>query len=191
MHAAIPASVVAVIVGLPIRTFSSAKQRLAVSLTPDQRETLARSFADHVAGIADSLSTVIIATRDLEVIAWAQQHNYPVVDDGGSLNGAAHAIVAAAAGSPWLVLHTDLPWLTHDDLQAADDLLDSAPYVLAPSADGGTSLLAGHSATAHFAYGPGSFGRHLSIHPGASILVRPGLALDVDEPSHLTGRIAP
>ena len=51
--------------------------------------------------------------------------------------------------------------------------------VIAPSHDGGTSAL---GATGHldFHYGVGSFHRHLRQAPRAAVIVRPGLAFDLD-----------
>jgi 2-phospho-L-lactate/phosphoenolpyruvate guanylyltransferase len=76
------------------------------------------------------------------------------------------------------VLHADLPLL------AARDLTESwrasvGRTVIAPAHDGGTSLLAG-TGPFPFSYGPGSFHRHLRAAPGAAVVVRPGLALDLD-----------
>src|SRR5665811_1981594 len=62
----------------------------------------------------------------------------------------------------------------------------AAGTVLAPSHDGGTSLVGGMLNPFPFRYGPGSFRRHLSAVLGhARVLVRPGLALDLDRPRDL------
>jgi 2-phospho-L-lactate guanylyltransferase (CobY/MobA/RfbA family) len=55
---------------------------------------------------------------------------------------------------------------------------------IAPSADGGTTALAG-SGPAVFTYGPGSFRRHLGRFPEAGIVIRTGLLHDVDSYSDL------
>jgi 2-phospho-L-lactate guanylyltransferase (CobY/MobA/RfbA family) len=70
-----------------------------------------------------------------------------------------------------------------DDLVAAWAALGPGP-VIAPSHDGGTSLVAGHTRFP-FTYGPGSFHRHVAAATAvsaspAAIVVRPGLALDLD-----------
>jgi 2-phospho-L-lactate guanylyltransferase (CobY/MobA/RfbA family) len=56
--------------------------------------------------------------------------------------------------------------------------------VIAPSADGGTSVLGGQG-DARFGYGPGSFHLHLRRFPEAEIVTRPGLLHDVDSPADL------
>ena len=77
------------------------------------------------------------------------------------------------------MVHTDLPLLTVSELEDLNQALSENGIVIAPSADGGTSAL-GASGPADFAYGPGSFHRHLGSFPAASILARPGLLHDID-----------
>ena len=52
-------------------------------------------------------------------------------------------------------------------------------WVIAPSADGGTSALGGRG-EARFAYGRGSFRRHLGRHPQCQVVTSPGLLHDID-----------
>jgi 2-phospho-L-lactate guanylyltransferase (CobY/MobA/RfbA family) len=56
--------------------------------------------------------------------------------------------------------------------------------MIAPSNDGGTSLL-GASRRIRFAYGPASFHRHLLRLRDPRVVVRLGLALDLDDASDL------
>jgi len=133
-------------------------------------------------------TAVTIVTPDPDVRRWAESIEAAWIGEPGSggLDAAAGAGVAAADGDPWLVIHADLPAITPDDV-AVGATLASAGTVLAPSHDGGTSLIGGVAPSFPFAYGPGSFSRHLAATGGhATILVRPGLALDLDAPSDLT-----
>jgi 2-phospho-L-lactate guanylyltransferase (CobY/MobA/RfbA family) len=111
-----------------------------------------------------------------------------LLDRGSSLDEAAGAAVQAAtsAGTPWAVLHADLPLLTSDVLQRCVSHLANGGSVLAPSSDGGTSLI-GSSGSIDFSYGPGSFHRHLGAlrHANPMIVSHVGLALDLDEPEDL------
>ena len=106
-----------------------------------------------------------------------------VAESPGGLDGAARAVVGAAHG-PWAVLHADLPLLHHDDLGVALAAADEVGWAIAPSSDGGTSFLAGIG-DFPFSYGSGSFHRHLAAHPGAAVVVRRGLAVDLDTPADL------
>ncbi len=173
------------LIGIPVRGFTTAKQRLSKTLSPTDREALARQLAQHTISIARSIGTVVVATRDPQVTQWCAQRNVATIEDGGTLNGAAQAIVAHAASSPWAVLHADLPRLTASELEAALDAFQAHGCAIAPSWDGGTSLIVRQGPSFTFSYGPGSFHRHLAQHPTAAVIIRPGLALDVDEPEHL------
>ena len=83
-----------------------------------------------------------------------------------------------------MVVHADLPAIEAEDLDTTMSLLGSRS-ILAPSHDGGTSLIAGSTPAFPFSYGVGSFQRHLAAVPDAAVLIRPGLALDLDRASDL------
>lgn len=167
--------------GVPIKPFGVAKARLAPALDRAARSRLGRRIATRtLETVAATGAHPAVVTADRGVAAWAVRHGWAVVEEpaGGGLDGAAAALVAAAGGRPWAVLHADLPMLAPSDLEAAWAALASGP-VLSPSHDGGTSFVAAHG-PAVFSYGAGSFHRHLRRLPRATVLVRPGLALDLD-----------
>jgi 2-phospho-L-lactate guanylyltransferase len=141
--------------------------------------------AVHAAVEADTAVTIV--TPDPDVRRWAETLDAAWIGEPapGGLNAAAAAGVTTADGAPWLVIHADLPAITPTDV-AVGAALAAAGTVLAPSHDGGTSLVGGVAPSFPFAYGPGSFFRHLTATAGhATILVRPGLALDLDAPRDL------
>lgn len=86
-----------------------------------------------------------------------------------------------------MILHADLPTLIPADLTAALTATTERRVVLAPSHNGGTSLFAGDLDSFRFAYGQASFRRHLGAVAGHDhrLLVRPGLAIDLDGPEDL------
>lgn len=172
------------LIGIPIRSFSTAKQRLASHLTQAQRHDIAERMATHVLALAASFAPVVIATTDEEVSQWAASHGVETVEDGGTLNGAAAAVVGRAGPASWGVLHADLPLITTADLEQAIAGLGTHGAAIAPSWDGGTSLILANGPF-RFSYGPGSFHRHIGQRRDAAVIVRPGLALDIDEPEHL------
>lgn len=168
------------LLGIPLKGFDAGKSRLSGALDDAARRRLGRSLAEHTLSVATSVGApVAVVTADTEVAVLAAEHAATVIaDPGGGLDAAAGAVVAAAGGGPWLVLHADLPHLTVTELRTALDALVRGP-VLAPSFDGGTPLIGGHGPV-DFAYGVGSFHRHLARMPTATVIVRRGLALDLD-----------
>jgi 2-phospho-L-lactate guanylyltransferase len=171
------------IVAIPVKPFDVAKLRLSTILSPAQRETLSVELARRTAeaAIAAGASPLILSADDA-VTEWAARERYDVLlDEGSSLNEAAHAATAFADGEPWVFCHADLPLLRSEDLQRAMKLMAADSWVLAPSSDGGTSLIGGVGRF-DFAFGAGSFHRHL-----ARLATRPnhvmttiGTLLDLD-----------
>ena len=156
---------------------------MAAEMGPDTRSRLSRRFAERTARLAAEagLDPVMVAGDD-EVASWALELGFPSIPgpDGG-LNGAAAvgAKWASLSGSPWVVLHSDLPLLTRGELDEVIAVLAAGDWVIAASADGGTSAFGGRD-EARFCYGPGSFRLHLGRYPGAKIVTNRGLLHDVD-----------
>jgi 2-phospho-L-lactate guanylyltransferase len=173
---------------LPVKPFRLGKERLTESMTPDARGALARAFAIHTADTSAAAGMIpLLVAGDDEVATWALIRGIPTVDDpGGDLSAAAAVGVewAEAAGCAWLVLHCDLPLLQVGELGELTRAIEQFGSVIAPSADGGTSAL-GSPAPIEFAYGPGSFHRHLTRMRDTVVIARTGLLHDVDSPADL------
>lgn len=166
------------LVGIPVKPFTVAKARLSPVLDAPTRRRLGMAIAARTARCAaETGADVRIVTGDDGVAAWAERLGFGVLDEppGGGLDGAAGA-VAAARPDAWAVLHADLPLLSVREFEMA---LANAGPVIAPAHDGGTSLVKA-SGSFRFAYGPGSFQRHLAALPSATVVVAPGFALDLD-----------
>jgi 2-phospho-L-lactate guanylyltransferase len=177
---------VTLLVGVPIRAFDGMVRLAPVLDRPRRRRLVARLAARTLEVARAAGCAVAVVTGDPEVAAWAETRHVRVVVEpaGGGLDGAAAALVAAAS-PPWAVVHADLPLLGVPDLVAVAREAAIAT-VLAPSRDGGTSVVASTLPGFPFAYGPGSFARHLAACPGPRrVLVRPGLAFDLDRPADL------
>jgi 2-phospho-L-lactate guanylyltransferase len=181
-----------VLAGLPVKPFASSKQRLAPHLTPVQRRDLSSQMAAHTLGCLQAAGLeVVVLAADEDGAAWATAAGcrYHLDSDEGGLNGAAAALAAEATASnaAWMICHADLPLLMAADLQPAVAALTRGTPVIAPSSDGGTSLLGSWEVGFSFAYGPGSFTRHLRIlaEDDPAIMTSPGLAIDIDTPADL------
>ena len=174
---------------IPVKAFADAKLRLAPAMTGVDRAALARSMAERVVRAAGSLPVAIVCDDD-DVVTWAASHQLDViVAPGRGLNRAVETGVdalAAAGASQVIVAHADLPLAT--------DLAWVARFpgvTLVPDRrDDGTNVACiPTNAGFRFAYGPGSFSRHVSEARSRGLalhIVRnPELGWDVDQPDDL------
>lgn len=173
---------------IPVRSFRLGKQRLSGAVDQGRREELGRALADRVATIVGRAGlTPVVVTADPEVTRWATSAGHQVVaDPGGGLDLACGAGVdfARDGGDRWMVLHADLPLLTAGDIEALIEPIGRGADVIAPSADGGTTALSA-AGRFDFAYGPGSFHRHLARLTDPVVIARTGLLHDLDSPADL------
>lgn len=178
---------------VPVKRFFVAKRRLGPVLDARTRSVLGRNLARHTLGvIAAAGAEPLVLAADEDVADWAKRAGFAArLDQGNGLDepAAAAAATAHSAGRPWMIVHADLPLLDRADVAAALEILDGGRSVLAPSSDGGSPLVGGHRPI-RFAYGPGSFRRHLARLDDPAVLVRVGLALDLDDPSDLRAALA-
>ena len=179
-------------IAIPVKPFGVAKRRLSPVLDPRHRRRLGKAVAAHVITTALGTGcTVAVVTGNDGVADWARRLGASTIAEpaGEGLNGAAAGAVEAARreGRGWMILHADLPTLIPADLTEALAAATECRVVLAPSHNGGTSLIAGDLDSFRFAYGPASFRRHLGAVAGHNhrLLVRPGLAIDLDGPEDL------
>jgi len=176
---------------VPVKSFALAKGRLAAQLTEGQRRALAQQMAETVLRAAGSLP-VVVACDDDDVAAWARSHGAEVSwTPGTDLNGAVAQtvdVLAARGVTRAVVAHADLP--RAKDLQLVAGVRG---LVLVPDRrDDGTNVLAVETHVGFpFAYGRGSFRRHLEIANelglAVTVLRPPELTWDVDEPADLEG----
>lgn len=177
------------LIALPIKPFGVAKRRLSPVLDARHRSLLGRRVAERTVAAARATGArVAVITGDPGVREWAHALGVVTVTDPmEGLDAAARIAVATARleQRPWIVAHADLPLVVDDDFLAIIESLSGAASVIAPSYDGGTSVFAG-TGDQGFRYGPGSFRRHVELaRKPIQVLVRLGLALDLDEPSDL------
>jgi 2-phospho-L-lactate guanylyltransferase len=178
---------------IPVRAFALGKARLADALDDATRAELARRWADTVFEAAAGLPVCVVSS-DPEVRDWAQARGAAVVDDPGSLDGAAGAgrtQLADRGCARVIVAHADLPLARSFAALARDASLPLLAIVPCHRDDGTPVLSLPASAPFTFAYGPGSFRRHVAEARRRGLGVRvvrdPDLAFDVDVPDDLLG----
>lgn len=174
---------------VPVKAFVDAKARLAAVLGDADRERLARWTAARVLAAAGELPTYV-ACDDEQVASWASEHGATILwHPGVGLNAAVSNSVAElrdAGVTDVIVAHGDLP-----RAHSLAGLTEPGTLTLVPDRHGdGTNVIAlPTDFRFRFAYGPGSFQRHLgaAIAAGHSVRVRrdPLLAADVDTPADL------
>lgn len=181
-----------VVIGIPVKPFGAAKRRLGDVLGEEERARLGQALAERtVAAVSGSGATPLVLSADDQVTEWARSIAVDVLlDEGSSLDRAAAAALARirSEGAAWAVLHADVPTLTLGDLVRPVEVLQAGGAVIAPSSDGGTSLLGSSLDAFQFRYGPGSFHRHLAglASHDPFVAVSRGLALDLDTPDDLS-----
>ncbi len=180
------------VVLIALRSLSGGKGRLADALGLEERNHLIRSMARNVITAAHDLD-VLVVHDDPEVEIWAKGLGAETLRQRQpGLN------VAITEGRDHLYRQgVDRVIVAHADLPQATDLrimCTGRDIVIAPDRhlDGTNVLAVPTAADFEFAYGPGSFDRHvamarqLGIEP--HIVSDPGLAWDVDTPSDLDYR---
>jgi len=186
---------------VPIKTLSSAKQRLSGALATGARASLAQAmFSDVLASLRRSQQVEAIAVVTADVVANAVAHGERVTvlpddrQDGQSAAALIGMRYALAAGYERVVLIPgDTPLL---DAVELDDLLvrcEADPVAVAVVPDrhgtGTNALVLSPAGVLEPSFGPGSFNRHMNHAKGAGLSYRaepvPSLAHDVDTPEDL------
>lgn len=184
------------------KALSSAKTRLRAVLSRDARLALTLQMLRHVLQVCTSLpdtsAVFLCGPDDLALVA----ADYEVRMLPGGFAGLRRD-AAAAAESPWvfghaamLIVSSDLPLLTLDDLVAVVDAWRACAHVvLGPDRRHRATNVMLVNEPEHFPYsfgevvGPGSFAAHLSTAVGlnlaCAVVERPGIALDLDLPDDL------
>lgn len=193
---------------IPVKAFHDAKHRLAPALDSVARARLARAMASTVVDAADGLP-VLVVCDDAEVAEWATAVGAEVVWcpdrglDGAVADGVATLAERGVARA--VVAHADLPHAR--SLRGVCGPVDPAEptepmrptQVDAPASiitlvpdrreDGTNVIVLPTDCGFRFAYGPGSFHRHLAEADRVGLTVRvvrdPTLTWDVDVPADL------
>jgi 2-phospho-L-lactate/phosphoenolpyruvate guanylyltransferase len=191
------------VVAVPVKDLTHAKQRLMSVLSADERGELARAMLGDVlrALAAAGLERVWVVTRDPAAAAIARALGAePVAEAENRGHTAAVALAQAEAARRgahvFLTVPGDVPCVTADEMRQIVDGVREGTPVFVPSRSGlGTNgvALAPPDAMA-LTFGEPSFARHLEAACQRGLVPRvltlPGLGLDVDAPEDLAALLA-
>jgi 2-phospho-L-lactate/phosphoenolpyruvate guanylyltransferase len=183
---------------LPVKAPGDAKQRLKGSLSPSQREALARLMFQEVFSTlctVRGLDRIIVATSD-QAVADHASHSGATVFEEHEQRGHSHSADAAArraislGAATVLLLPIDVPLVTKAEIENLIDATEPG-VIIVPSSDGtGTNALVRTPPDAIAScFGPGSFRAHLDQARQRGVpakVLRPaGLLFDIDTPEDI------
>jgi 2-phospho-L-lactate guanylyltransferase len=185
---------------IPVKPFNRAKSRLSQVLSPQQREQLAEAMLRHVLSAVRTVPQVmgtLVISRDGRALAIARDYGARTVQESGApeLNAAltrATQVVARWRTQAVLVLPADLPLIAGEDIAAIIEMGQSERSMVIATddnEDGTNALFTRPPGLVDYAYGPGSFQRHIAQAKaeGADVRVYQSerLLLDIDMPEDL------
>jgi len=180
---------------IPVKPLNRAKSRLATVLTPEQRQQFAESMFRHVLDTVRQVPQVIgtlVISRDSKALSIARDYDAKTVQETGTpeLNSAltrATQVVATWGVGSVLVLPADLPLVKAEDIVNILMMGRGMPSVVLATdqnQDGTNALFMRPPGVIPYAYGPGSYSRHLELARDAGIEAKTyfseRLALDID-----------
>lgn len=185
---------------VPVKPLNQAKTRLAQILSPQERQSLAETMLRHVLGVVKGIPQLmgtLVISRDNRALSIAREYGARTVQESGApeLNSAlmrATQVIDRLNGSAILILPADLPLLAVEDVQAIIRLGENEPSMVIATdqhQDGTNALFTRPPGLIEYAYGPGSYHRHIAKarEVGAEVHVYHSerLSLDIDMPSDL------
>jgi 2-phospho-L-lactate guanylyltransferase len=188
---------------VPVKPLAQAKSRLAPVLSGPQRTGLLRAMlADVLAELAraETLAGIAVITADTELAALARGTGAMLIAEPrpSGLNAAVATGIAELRrrdAARALVLPADIPLLRAAEV---DDVIRAGAHdgrtLVVPSRDldGTNGLLVHLDGPPDFAFGPGSFQRHLHPSRGGEAvrMLAPSFELDIDTPGDLADLLA-
>jgi 2-phospho-L-lactate guanylyltransferase len=185
---------------IPVKPLNRAKSRLSQVLSPEQRQHLAESMLRHVLEVvrlSTQLMGTLVVSRDTKALAIAREYGARTLQETGSpeLNKAlmrATQFVTRWNATGILILPADLPLINQDDISGIIATSRSVPGIVIATdgeKDGTNALLVQPPGLFPYAYGPGSYRRHVELarQAGAKVSVYKSdrLSLDIDMPDDL------
>ena len=179
---------------VPVKDTTRAKQRLADSLTAEQRRLLALAMVEDVLQALASvceLAGIVVVTVDPAAAAIAGRYGARIASEGAH-DGQTGAVMAAARslvanGLDLLTVPGDIPLVEPDDIRHLLSLHGAAPaFTIVPAHDqnGSNAVLCSPADAVPLRFGDSSFFPHLEAakaHGIAPLAVAlPRIALDID-----------
>jgi len=185
---------------VPVKSLREGKSRLASALEPGRRAALVEQLLVHTLDQAAQFpglqrTLVVSACDQARRLARACGARALKERAPGGLNDGlrqAHAVLAELGATQMLMVASDLPLLSADDLEQLAAAASASMVALAPdrSGQGTNGLCVPLAAPFEFAFGANSFARHVNcvqrLGMGSVIVERAGLAFDVDLPEDLS-----
>jgi 2-phospho-L-lactate guanylyltransferase len=185
---------------VPVKPLGRGKSRLAGVLTKQERLDLNSQMLIHTVKTLDEIPEIehiLVVSRDQAALALARAHGARTVQENGApeLNVAltrATIVAKSYATRGVLIIPSDLPMITKEDVYAMLDRIKEPPVVVvAPDRrrEGTNALLVCPVGLIDYDFGPNSFVQHCESarESGARLEIceLPSLALDMDEPEDL------
>ena len=187
---------------VPLKDLVTAKTRLSGLLRPGERRALAQAMVEDVLAVLTShseIERVTLVSDDPGADLLACKYGIDLLEERTLCCHGLNPVIdkscdqlLALGESPLIVSHGDLPLLSSEDISAAlKAQRDSGGLVIGCDRLGvGTNLLTfDRTSRPRFAFGADSCARHgnsgRSAGTAVSILRRPGIGLDVDQPGDL------
>lgn len=185
---------------VPVKEFAGAKRRLALLLSPEQREILAETMLEDVLSAlagAIRLAGILVNTVDPRAATLAERYGARVVSDGardghtGAVNGMARVLAAEGKGA-LLTIPGDIPRVTAREIDTVvSSCRDAASFTIVPAHDelGSNAVMCAPPFAVPLRFGDDSYFPHLiaarrhGIEP--TIVRLPGIGLDIDHPVDL------
>ncbi|MBA3871929.1 MAG: 2-phospho-L-lactate guanylyltransferase [Anaerolineae bacterium] len=185
---------------VPVKPLNQAKTRLSQVLSPEERQHLAETMLRHVLGVVQhvpQLMGTLVISRDNKALSIAREYGARTVQESGApeLNAAlmrATQVISRLNGSAILILPADLPLIIQEDVQGIIRMGEDEPSVVISTdkhQDGTNAMFIRPPGLFDYAYGPGSFRRHIdkAREVGAEVHIYESerLSLDIDMPADL------
>ena len=184
---------------IPVKSLSTAKQRLANALTQSQRSQLAEAMLRDVMTAASGVLgriDVALVTGDTRAQQLAREFSFSVIEDTRNESETAAIEMATAwceqqGYDTTIVVPGDIPLITSDELHRVLDSAPAAGAVFVPAYDrrGSNCILRRPASLIPLRFGNDSFLPHCEAMRKTGkeliILEMPGIGLDIDNPHEL------
>ncbi len=184
---------------IPVKSLTTAKQRLANALTQSQRSQLAEAMLRDVMTAASGVLgriDVALVTGDARAQTLAREFGFGVIEDTRNESETAAIEMATAwceerGYDTTIVVPGDIPLITSDELHRVLDAAPPAGAVFVPAYDrrGSNCILRRPASLIPLRFGNDSFLPHCEAMRKTGkelvILEMPGIGLDIDNPHEL------